>query len=625
MKNLGIAAKIIFACVVLALIAGIVGVIGTVYMVRISKNVNAMHRNMALPLENLVTTSTSLERMNVDLRNMLIADDSAAIQAHAAAMESSRDAAKEAMAAIDSGGGGDLLAQLDALNGAAAVQFSVAEELKLLALGNLDAEAMALLQSAKMTEATQASQTAIDNILALKQAESETLVATNSNINRQSIVIMTVIVFMGMMVALIWGVTVAESISRPIRGLAAMSKRIADGDLVVELDADTQRAAASKTEVGVLVGSFQAMARGLQEMVTNFRSATEQVFAGAEQVSELSHVISQGATRQASSVEELTSSLEEISSQTALNAENANEANTKAGSAKNNAERGRDQMNEMLKAMDEINASSTNISKVIKVIDDIAFQTNILALNAAVEAARAGQHGKGFAVVAEEVRNLAARSAQAAKETTAMIEGSVHNVENGMRIANQTAADLNDIVTEIARVSELVADIAKASNEQASGIGQINHGILQISQVVQDNSATAEESASASEQLAGQAAILKEQTERYNVNREKSIERQQEHKITFHSGIASSGTAAKKKEEAVAAKPEPAPVKENLEKSPSAPPAVPVARATPPEIRLTAAAPTKAAAIPVKAAQRSEIAAAPAPRIVLNDSDFGKY
>jgi methyl-accepting chemotaxis protein len=220
--------------------------------------------------------------------------------------------------------------------------------------------------------------------------------------------------------------------------------------------------------------------------------------------------LSQGTTEQASAIQQLNASIEEVAGETKKNASNANEANERALEVRNNAEVGNQQMNKMVSAMTEINESSHNISKIIKVIDDIAFQTNILALNAAVEAARAGQHGKGFAVVAEEVRSLAARSAEAAKETTGLIEGSIESVDVGTKIADETSESLKEILSEIEKVTTLVGNIAQASNDQATEIAQITQGIEQVSTVVQTNSATAEESAAASEELSGQAEMLKQ-------------------------------------------------------------------------------------------------------------------
>lgn len=255
----------------------------------------------------------------------------------------------------------------------------------------------------------------------------------------------------------------------------------------------------------------------LNELLSSVYETSEQVVSGSKQVSNGSQLLSEGATEQASSIEELTSSMEEVSAQTKQNAVNAVKASNLSSDAHEKAKQGKAKMDEMLVSMQEINESSASISKIIKVIDDIAFQTNILALNAAVEAARAGQYGKGFAVVSEEVRNLAAKSAAAAKDTTALIESSIQKVESGTKIANETADMLNEISESIEKSTAVVENIATASNGQATAITQIDTGIRQVSTVVQTNSATAEQSAASSEELSGQADMLKNQVEKFRL------------------------------------------------------------------------------------------------------------
>lgn len=305
--------------------------------------------------------------------------------------------------------------------------------------------------------------------------------------------------------SVVFGLFISSMIKKPISKLVKAADIIAEGNLDVTIDIH------SKDEIGILADAFAKMKNNVNRTLMNINSASEQVASGSAQVSDSSMSLSQGATEQASSIEEVTTSIEEIATQTKQNAQNADKAKAIALNTQSYAQQGNEQMEQMLQAMVEINNASKNISKIIKVIDDIAFQTNILALNAAVEAARAGQHGKGFAVVAEEVRNLAARSANAAKETTTMIEGSISKVDVGTKIANETSQALRKIVEGVSQAAELVGEIALASNEQAIGVEQINQAVTQISDVVQTTSATAEETAAASEQLSSQAGLLKSQ------------------------------------------------------------------------------------------------------------------
>ena len=304
-----------------------------------------------------------------------------------------------------------------------------------------------------------------------------------------------------------------DAVLKPIEEAADCLKEMANGNLNVEVKGNYQGDHAIIKDA--LNGTIDAM----NDILGQVSMAVEQVSAGSREIATSSQALSQGATESASAVEEISASMQEMGSQTNQNAENATQANQLAVLARDNAEKGNGQMTQMVKAMGDINQSANNISKIIKVIDEIAFQTNLLALNAAVEAARAGKHGKGFTVVAEEVRNLAQRSAKAAKETTEMIEDSIKRTEIGTTIAENTSKALEEIVVGATKVTDLISEIAAASKEQAQGIGQINNGLGQVDQVTQQNTASAEEMASAGEELSSQSLQLKQMLAKFQLKK----------------------------------------------------------------------------------------------------------
>ena len=305
-----------------------------------------------------------------------------------------------------------------------------------------------------------------------------------------------------------------DAVIKPVNEAAACLKEMAMGNLDVEMKGDY------KGDHAVIKENLNATLASLNDILNQVTMAVDQVATGARQVSDSSQSLSQAATESASSLEEITASMHELTSQTNMNAENATQANQLAAQAKISAEKGDEEMGNMVRAMNDINESASSISKIIKAIDEIAFQTNLLALNAAVEAARAGKHGKGFTVVAEEVRNLAQRSAAAAKETAEMIEGSIKKTEVGTRIAEETSKALEEIVTGSTKVTDLIGEIAAASKEQAQGIGQINTGLSQVDQVTQQVTASAEESASASEELSSQSLQLKQMLTKFRLKKQ---------------------------------------------------------------------------------------------------------
>ncbi len=294
-----------------------------------------------------------------------------------------------------------------------------------------------------------------------------------------------------------------------IKYQAQIAEEVSNGNLTVQVNV--------KSSEDMLGNALKKLVDDNFNALSNISDAGSQVTVSSSQVASASQALAQGSTEQASAIEEITASIDEIAEKTKQNAEQANEASSLVGVAIGDVKEGNEQMKHMMAAMQDINKSSESISKIIKTIDDIAFQTNILALNAAVEAARAGEAGKGFAVVAEEVRSLAAKSAAAAAETAELIEASIGKVNAGSKIADDTAKAMDAIAKVVQQSEVIINGIAESSNYQATAVAQIEQAISQVSQVVQTNSATSEECAAASEELSNQASRMREMLSIYNL------------------------------------------------------------------------------------------------------------
>jgi len=561
MKNMKVSAKLLLSFILVVILTAIVGVIGIFGMQQIAAGSTEMYYEQLEPIVLMGYASEYFQRIRVQMRNVAMnAGDQTAIDGFVTETNDRRDRfayyfegfrtylhSPEALRSADAIGDayyGIFSPGVDDLINAARADASTDELMAILAV---TAEAGDIVANN------------ISDILAIRVQQSGELESANETLSNLMLVVIIVVLVLAVAIALFLAFYISGLISKPLVTLSAFfTKAGTTGDIELT-EADKNMIAKygeNKDEIGqaikgastfvglvttiateletvangdltstltpvsrddVMGNALVKMLANLNNMFAEINQASGQVSSGSKQISDGAQSLAQGSTEQAASVQQLSSSISEIAQKTKDNAEMAGRAASLASNIKTSAEKGSGQMDEMMLAVKDINESSQNISKVIKSIDDIAFQTNILALNAAVEAARAGQHGKGFAVVAEEVRNLAAKSAEAAKDTESLIADSISKAELGSKIADDTSESLKEIVHGIDESTRLVGDIARSSDEQSAGIDQINKGVDQVAQVVQQNSATAEESAAASEEMSGQSIMLEELISRFKL------------------------------------------------------------------------------------------------------------
>ncbi len=376
---------------------------------------------------------------------------------------------------------------------------------RMIALASLsDPAAIHAMVNGDGFKAAQIEQAAIDALVEKKIRDARNTAESNTTIASQATQMMITIILIGVAIAVLLGIFISRMISNALARGVEVAQQIAEGDLDVHLVVDR------RDETGQLMAAMQQMHAKLSEVVGQVRNSSDAIAAGASEIAQGNADLSQRTEEQASSLEETASSMEQLTSTVKQNADNAQQANQLAAQARREAEQGGTVAQQAVGAMGEISASSKKIADIISVIDEIAFQTNLLALNAAVEAARAGEQGRGFAVVAGEVRNLAQRSADSAKQIKELITASVSKVEEGSKYVDATGKALDEIVGAVKKVTDVMAEIAAASHEQSSGIEQVNRAVMQMDEVTQQNAALVEEAAAAAKSMEDQGTQLKQ-------------------------------------------------------------------------------------------------------------------
>ena len=545
-KNMKIRTKILsgFGMAIIMYIISIC--VGVVSLSSVSNALDRFYHNPYPMVKAASDCQTVTKEVQLDVYRAFVAETPERLQSALAAIEAQRSARDAAMAELRASHIGEQQLLVAVENSIAATAEPRDRALKLIQQGKKD-EALATIQN-DYRNSCDTFQNDLEALIAYGDQMAVSFYDEGISIRNFCILLFSILAIVSVGLMMVLTVNISKSLTRPIIELEGAMQKLSKGDLKATVTyssrdelgslADSLRTVMNTLsayvndisgKLGMIAGgnlntememeyagdfapiraSGNQIIDSLNNTLGQINQSAEQVASGSEQVSSGAQALSQGATEQASSVEELAATINELSGQVNNTASNARDVNNLVASTRDAIDGCNQQMGDMMHAMEKINTSSSEIGKIIKTIEDIAFQTNILALNAAVEAARAGAAGKGFAVVADEVRNLASKSAEAAKNTTTLIEGSLKAVEEGNEFSGATQQSLLQVVEHAEQIASSMAQITQATDDQAEAIKQITLGIDQISAVVQTNSATSVQSAAASQELSSQANVLK--------------------------------------------------------------------------------------------------------------------